>query len=529
MIRAERSACRRRMLAAGLALCFALPSTAAAQTFSYHDPGDLISDSGQGNTDTTIFAPGMRFPIEAAPAYANSQVYNPGGYLGPGGGQCDEFNYSSPRRDNFCEIPQGYMPLCPSGEGHQGQDIRPATCDDNAHWAVAATDGTITNVGSYSVYLTDADGVRYDYLHMGNVQVSVGETVTRGQRLGYVSNEFGGTPTTIHLHFNLRMNVDGLGSVYVPPYTSLVASYGELVDSAPTGYLDEASCDGGIRGWVVDHDDAEQPIEAILDFEGDQHAVLADLYRGDLCENLGFCDHGFHMPAPLSLFDGSEHGISAGAAYGDQIVELFESPKSFACEAPDIAGAGLRRIDDLDAWGLSAFWDEGAHIDADVVAAQAIAEDFDAAPKLLLDEDTLYLHDQSRGELREVSVQAQWGWRFDAAAAAEDPSAIDALPIGDPLPARPILVERQGEWYVVDGVDPLGSNAASSSSSSGASGSGSTGTGVVEGAMADSGCACRQRGSGGSSGTSGAWWLLAGLGLTAFGRRLRRSAPRRAT
>lgn len=40
-----------------------------------------------------------------------------------------------------------------AGEGHQGQDIRAATCEKGVHWVVAATDGTITNVGSYSVYL----------------------------------------------------------------------------------------------------------------------------------------------------------------------------------------------------------------------------------------------------------------------------------------------------------------------------------------------------------------------------------------
>ena len=35
-----------------------------------------------------------------------------------------------------------------------------------------------------------------------------GDTVTRGERIGYVSNEFGDTVTTIHLHFEIKMAAD---------------------------------------------------------------------------------------------------------------------------------------------------------------------------------------------------------------------------------------------------------------------------------------------------------------------------------
>ncbi|MBW2522834.1 MAG: peptidoglycan DD-metalloendopeptidase family protein [Deltaproteobacteria bacterium] len=212
------------LLAAGT-----LTASADAQPFSYLPPGDLIPGSGQGRVDWTVYAPNMRFPIELAPAFANSQVYMNGGSQGPGGGQCDSVNYSYPWRDNYCEIRSWTMPLCPAGQGHQGQDIRPATCANHAYWCVATTAGTITNVGTYSVYLTAADGTRYDYLHMSNVAVSVGQSVSRGQRLGMVSNQFGGTPTSIHLHFNIRQFVANLGNVYVPPYMSLVRSYEALI------------------------------------------------------------------------------------------------------------------------------------------------------------------------------------------------------------------------------------------------------------------------------------------------------------
>ena len=108
----------------------------AAQEFSYMPPGQLESGT-QGRADDTVYVPGMRYPIEDYPSYANSQVYMHGGYLGPGGGQCDAPNYSYPWRDNYCESRSWDMPLCPAGQGHQGQDIRPGTCrgHDRKSWA----------------------------------------------------------------------------------------------------------------------------------------------------------------------------------------------------------------------------------------------------------------------------------------------------------------------------------------------------------------------------------------------------------
>ena len=200
----------------------------AAEPFTYDPPGALVTGSGKGRPDTKVYAPGMRFPFESGSAFANSQVYGHGGGSGPGGSQCDKENFSYPWQDNYCESRSWDMPLCPSGAGHQGQDIRPASCVKGVHWAVAVADATITNVGSYSVYLTTADGTRFDYLHMSDVQVKEGQKVKRGDRVGKVSNQFGGTPTTVHLHFNIRQNVAGVGAVYVPGYLSLVKSYEAL-------------------------------------------------------------------------------------------------------------------------------------------------------------------------------------------------------------------------------------------------------------------------------------------------------------
>ena len=207
----------------------------AGIAFSWMPAGDLVEDSGTGQTLQINYAPGMRFPIEVGQAYANSQVYGYGGYLGPAGGQCNGANYAYSWRDNFCET-RGYgTPMCPSGHGHQGQDIRPATCSDGVHQALAAADGTITSIGSYSVRLMSDDGVRYTYLHLDkpSLQVAAGDHVTRGQAIGFVSNEFGDTATTIHLHFEIKMAVDtggGIQNTSVPPYLALVDSYQRLLE-----------------------------------------------------------------------------------------------------------------------------------------------------------------------------------------------------------------------------------------------------------------------------------------------------------
>jgi len=219
----------------GLALIFAaaLLSSASAEEFIWSPPGDLEAGSN-GLEDWTDYVPGMRFPIESAPAYANSQVYGAGGLHGPPGvgGTCDPSNYTMPWRDNYCEPRAHAMPLCPSGTGHQGQDIRPASCEKGIHAVVSADAGTVTHIGSYSVSIVSADGTRHRYLHMdmANLAVSLHQSVSRGQRIGFVSNDFGGTPTSIHLHYDIQQVLEGFAQpVYVSPYMALVNSYQRLL------------------------------------------------------------------------------------------------------------------------------------------------------------------------------------------------------------------------------------------------------------------------------------------------------------
>jgi murein DD-endopeptidase MepM/ murein hydrolase activator NlpD len=175
------------------------------------------------------------FPLEQGPTYLNSQVYRPGGMHGGSGGQCDKVNYSYPWRDNFCEDRSWSVPFCPAGKGHQGQDIRPSSCKKDTYWAVAVEDGVIANVGTYSVTLQAANGVLYRYLHINMDELAVHDLdrVNKGTRIGKVSNYFGNTTTTIHLHFDVKGAIrvgDSRVASYLPPYTSLVASYRRLME-----------------------------------------------------------------------------------------------------------------------------------------------------------------------------------------------------------------------------------------------------------------------------------------------------------
>lgn len=210
-------------------------------TFSYYKPGDLIPGSGRGSLSETIFAPDMIFPVQTDPAIPQSQVFRAGGGLGPAGGdQCDPENYEVIWRDNFCESRSRFStPYCPGGEGvHLGQDIRIGTAADcqqlrrlsprerNLHKIVAVEDGEITNIGSYTVTLKSGGRIyRYLHLNMLTLQISEGQEVSAGDHIGYMSNDFGGTPTTFHLHFEIKVNDAEHGWVFAPPYTSLLSAY----------------------------------------------------------------------------------------------------------------------------------------------------------------------------------------------------------------------------------------------------------------------------------------------------------------
>lgn len=204
-------------------------SVSADPDFRADPPGDLLPNSGAGVHSPIIYAPGIRFPVSVKPVFLNSQVWNVGGTSGPPGGWSDPRNYRYPWRDTFCEKRHWPTPMCPGGYGHQGVDIRPAKPKNQLRqMGVAVENGRISYVGTFKITLAGDSGTHYNYLHMRDVRVVPGQRVTAGQPLGLISNNFGTSTTTYHLHFEVQQNRNGKGWVHVPPYSSLVAAYERL-------------------------------------------------------------------------------------------------------------------------------------------------------------------------------------------------------------------------------------------------------------------------------------------------------------
>jgi MYXO-CTERM domain-containing protein len=528
-----------------------LGSPAYAGGDFYLPAGDLIPGSGEGLAEPTAFAPGMRFPIEDGPAYPNSQVYNAGGYLGPGGGQCDASNYDYPWRDNYCETRSWDMPLCPAGVGHQGQDIRAATCETLVHWNVAAEAGTVTNIGSYSVYITAADGTRFDYLHGGGNIISSGQGMAKAERINRVSNEFGGTATSIHLHFNIKQDVAGVGFVFVSPYMSLVHSYEELMGlgtSPPAGPVDAVDCES-IRGWAQDGDTPDAPVDVNVYFDGtsdDPNAtgisISADEHRQDLCDALGSCEHGFTIAIPKSLRDNTPHPVHVYAVdtEGSDTIQLEASPGTFSCP-PAAVPPGIRRQvaspEVLAEWGLSPFWDL-TQLDDPQLAA------IDVGPSLPderlvvrgdgADATWWVIEDGRRRRIASDAVADAWGIvEADVMPWPED-SLLD-VPLGTDLPAEPFLVSgSDGVMWVIDdaqcepGTDCEGASdggGADGGSDAGGDAGGDGGGDGTDGGESlpgadgsdDGGCGCT---TDAGHGRSTAWALLM-FGLVGWRRRRR--------
>ena len=539
-------------------------SASAAPDPFYLPPGDLLPGSGEGVAEYTVFAPGMRYPLEAGPSFPNSQVYGNGGLNGPGGSQCDAVNYDYPWRDNYCETRTWDMPLCPSGQGHQGQDVRPATCENRKHWIVASAAGQVTSIGSYSVYVTTPAGQRFDYLHgaLDTLVVSEGQELQVGDPIIKVSNNMGQTATSIHLHFNIKQSVANVGYVYVSPYMSLVAAYSELMglgNKAPTGALDQFGC-AGLVGWAQDPDTPDSAIAVDLYFggpAGDPNAVgvqvVADQPREDLCQALGSCDHGFALDVPLSLQDGQPHPVYVYAHDSEEgaPAELELSPAQVQCAAPSVP-AGVRRWvvspEVLATWKFSPFW-QTIRVDDEALAAIPESRSLGEGPVLARSDaelDKFWLIDggfRRHGPDLEVAV----AWNLDLEATSTWTAAmLQALPEGTPLRPTPILVQGTGPAiYLMDDLqcdpdvlppDPLcpdeGDTTGASDGSGGAIGgsgpSGDPGTdsssgGASGGAAlppgygqdAETGCACAAR-----PGATGPLALL--LGGVALRRRRRR-------
>lgn len=233
------------MKAVALAICSAvllamagISAQVRAADFQVNPPGRLKDNFGTGASDYSSYAPGIKFPITGFPSTLNSQVRNRGGGE-IGGDQCDASNFNETWSDTLCETRKwkDAPPLgCIVNTVHQGVDIRGGTAEtckslrrarQNLVPVIAVKDGIIRDIGEYSVDLWPRDGERYRYLHlnMQGLKVTKHQRVSAGDVIGFMYKDFGGTPTTFHLHLEHWKNIAGKGFLPVPIYCDLVAAY----------------------------------------------------------------------------------------------------------------------------------------------------------------------------------------------------------------------------------------------------------------------------------------------------------------
>jgi len=255
--------------------------------FSYYPPGQLITGTGArhrgGDADFTVYAP-IRFPLADGPVQTYSQVFInlgdctvalgdsqtvrrngapfrcvPGKLLTaadmPSGGQ-----NMYPWRDNFCEMRGFFVGQCPSGLGHQGEDIVPVgcafkgrdgdPCDRSHHRVVAVHDGVVLRAPRQEglVIETNAPGthLRFRYLHMNPKVVDEdgffsGRAVRKGEIIGKVSNFSGREAgTSYHLHFDLHVPTKD-GWTLVNPYMTLVTAYEQMIGGRGSEIQEDAA------------------------------------------------------------------------------------------------------------------------------------------------------------------------------------------------------------------------------------------------------------------------------------------------
>jgi hypothetical protein len=221
--------------------------------FTYRPSGDIVANSGSrrqgGRADFTAYSQ-IRFPLEAAPAFANSQSFpNRGSTSKPSDSSVSAGgNYAYPWRDNFCEARDFGVGQCASGFGHQGQDVRPAACSlriqdpercgPEQHAIVAVRQGALIRSPKQQAATlqinTRNEHIRFRYMHMNPASMDAdgvlnGRRVEEGEKIGVVSNYLdrpGGTSR--HLHFDVQVFTRD-GWLWVNPYVTLISAYERLV------------------------------------------------------------------------------------------------------------------------------------------------------------------------------------------------------------------------------------------------------------------------------------------------------------
>jgi hypothetical protein len=222
---------------------------AASADFTYLAPGHIIPGSGYrkqgGRADFDVYSQ-IRFPLEKAPDYVNSQSFRdrkPGKSLD----SLARGNDAYPWRDSFCEARDFGVGQCANGFGHQGQDIRSACsprsegaerCDPRQQAIVAVREGVLIRAPKQQAVAlqinTRNEHIRFRYMHMSPADMDGdgilnGRRVEEGEKIGVVSNYLDHpNGTTRHLHFDVQVFTRD-GWLWVNPYVTLISAYERLI------------------------------------------------------------------------------------------------------------------------------------------------------------------------------------------------------------------------------------------------------------------------------------------------------------
>lgn len=219
--------------------------------FTYRPSGDIIANSGlrkQGGRVDLIAYSQIRFPLEKPIAFVHSQEFRSRRSSDKPPDELAGGNTSYPWRDNFCEARSFNVGQCPSGFGHQGEDIRPAPCPPNIEGGercdpkqqavVAVRDGVVIRAPKQQAVTlqinTSTEHIRFRYMHMNPAALDAdgvlnGRSVDEGEKIGVVSNYLDHpNGTSLHLHFDVQVFTRD-GWLWVSPYVTLISAYERLI------------------------------------------------------------------------------------------------------------------------------------------------------------------------------------------------------------------------------------------------------------------------------------------------------------
>lgn len=220
--------------------------------FTYRPSGDIIANSGSrkqgGRPDLSAYSQ-IRFPLEKSPAFVHSQSFRSRRSADKPVDELAGGNTSYPWRDHFCEARSFNVGQCPSGFGHQGEDIRPTPCppagegdaercDPKQQGVVAVRDAVVIRAPKQQAVTLQINSrtehIRFRYMHMNPTALDAdgvlnGRSVDEGEKIGVVSNYLDHpNGTSRHLHFDVQLFTRD-GWIWVSPYVTLISAYERLI------------------------------------------------------------------------------------------------------------------------------------------------------------------------------------------------------------------------------------------------------------------------------------------------------------